>query len=64
MKTKTIRTSLSIDFYPDEDLLANGMSEEEMIDYFKETFLDDVAEGIMRNYLTADSVDVEIINED
>lgn len=60
---KTIRVSLATDFYPDEDLLAEGMTEAEMIDYFKESFLDDVAEGILRNYITSDQVDVEIINE-
>jgi len=61
---KTIRVSLAMDFYPDEDLMAEGMTEAEMIDYFRETFLDDVAEGILRNYLTIDEVDVEFINED
>jgi hypothetical protein len=61
--SKVIRVSLAMDFYPDEDLIADGMSEEEMIDYFKETFLDDIAEGIMRNTITNDSVDMEIIND-
>ena len=60
---KTIRVSLAMDFYPDEDLIAEGMSEEGMIEYFKESFLDDVAEGILRNHLTTDLVDVEIIND-
>jgi hypothetical protein len=61
--SKVIRVSLAMDFYPDEDMIADGMSEEEMIDYFKETFLDDIAEGIMRNTITNDSVDMEIIND-
>lgn len=61
---KTIRLSLSMDFHPDEDLIAEGMSEQEMVDYFKETFLDDIAEGIMRNYLTSDLVEAEFIDGD
>jgi len=52
-----------MDFHPDEDLIAEGMSEQEMVDYFKETFLDDIAEGIMRNYLTSDLVEAEFIDE-
>lgn len=60
--SKVIRISIAMDFYPDE-YGDTELSPEEQLDYFKETFLDELAEGIMRNNITTDSVDVEVINE-
>ncbi len=60
--SNTIRVSLSMDFYPDE-YGDTEMSTEEQIEYFKETFLDELAEGIMRNHITPDNVIAEVINE-
>lgn len=60
--SKTIRISIAMDFYPDE-YGDTEMSPEEQIDYFKEIFLDELAEGILRNNVTTDHVDVEEINE-
>jgi len=60
--SNTIRVSLSMDFYPDE-YGDTEMSTEEQIEYFKETFLDELAEGIMRNHITPDNVVAEVINE-
>lgn len=51
-----------MDFYPDE-YGDTEMSTEEQIEYFKETFLDELAEGIMRNHITPDNVIAEVINE-
>jgi len=62
--SKVIRVSLSMDFFADEDLITEGMSEAEMIQYFKETFLEDISDGIIKNYLTTDEVEAEFINED
>jgi hypothetical protein len=61
--SKVIRVSLSMDFFADEDLITEGMSEAEMIQYFKETFLEDISDGIIKNYLTTDEVEAEFINE-
>ncbi len=61
--SNTIRVSLSMDFYIDEDPTAEELSPEEQIEYFKEVFLDDLAEGIMRNHITPDNVIAEVINE-
>jgi len=52
-----------MDFFADEDLITEGMSEAEMIQYFKETFLEDISDGIIKNYLTTDEVEAEFINE-
>ena len=61
--SKVIRVSLAMDFYPDEDMITEGMSEAEMIQYFKETFLEDISDGIIKNYLTTDEVDAEFVND-
>ena len=61
--SKTIRISISMDFFADEDMITEGMSEAEMIQYFKETFLEDISDGIIKNYLTTDEVDAEFIND-
>jgi hypothetical protein len=58
--SKTIRLSITMDFYPDE-YGDTEMNEEEQVEYFKETFLDELAEGIMRNNVTPDLVEVDII---
>ena len=60
--SKTIRISISMDFYPDE-YGDTELSPEEQLDYFKETFLDELAEGIMRNNVTPDNLDVEVLDE-
>ncbi len=60
--SNTIRVSLGMDFYPDE-YVDTEMSTEEQIEYFKETFLDELAEGIMRNHITPDNVIAEVVNE-
>ena len=61
--SKTIRISISMDFFADEDMITEGMSEAEMIQYFKETFLEDISDGIIKNYHTTDEVDAEFIND-
>ncbi len=49
-----------MDFYPDE-YGDTEMNEDEQVEYFKETFLDELAEGIMRNNVTTDHLEVDII---
>ena len=61
--SKTIRLSLAMDFYVDEDPTAEELTPEQQIEYFKEVYLDELAEGIMRNYIEPDNVTVEVINE-
>ncbi len=58
--SKTIRISITMDFYPDE-YGDTEMNEDEQVEYFKETFLDELAEGIMRNNVTTDHLEVDII---
>ena len=52
-----------MDFYVDDDELMIEMTPDERIDYVRETFLDYLAEGIMKNYINPDSLDVEVIDE-
>lgn len=57
-----IRTSITFDYYPDEDELMQGMTEEEQLTYCKESMIEDIYSFIKYNEL-ADAVDVEIIND-
>lgn len=61
--SKTVRLSLSMDFYVDEDEVAAELTPDEQIEYFKEIFLDELAEGIMRNYVEPANIDVELLDE-
>lgn len=62
--SKQYKLSLSMTFtdeYIDE--IAEPMTEEETVEYFKTIFLDDIAEGINGGFLVEEYVDVEVINE-
>lgn len=59
--SKVIRTSIVFDYYPDEDELLMDMSEEEQLQYCKETMIEDIYSFVKYNEL-ADAVDVEIVN--
>ena len=61
--SKTVRLSLSMDFYVDEDEVAAELTPDEQIEYFKEIFLDELSEGIMRNYVEPANIDVELLDE-
>lgn len=62
--SKVVRVSISFDYYPDEDelILENNWTEEELIDYYKTSYVDDIYSYVKYNELY-DAVDVEIINE-
>lgn len=62
--SKVVRVSISFDYYPDEDelILENNFTEEELIDYYKSAYVDDIYSFVKYNELY-DAVDVEIINE-
>jgi hypothetical protein len=59
-----VRVSISFDYYPDEDelILENNFTEEELIDYYKSAYVDDIYSFVKYNELY-DAVNVEVINE-
>ena len=61
--SKVIRVSISFDYYPEEDelMLDRELSEEEMIEYYKSCYIDDVYSFVKYNELY-DAVEVEVIN--
>ena len=61
--SKVIRVSISFDYYPDEDELIqeNNMSEEELIEYYKSSYMDDIYSMVKYNELY-DGIQVETIN--
>jgi len=62
--SNVVRVSISFDYYPDEDelILENNFTEEELIDYYKSAYVDDIYSFVKYNELY-DAVNVEVINE-
>lgn len=62
--SKVIRASIAFDYYPDEDeLIQEGsMSDEELIEYYKSCYIDDIYSFVKYNELS-DAVEVEILPE-
>lgn len=62
--SKVIRVSISFDYYPDEDeLIQEGnMSDDELIEYYKSAYIDDIYSFVKYNEL-ADAIDVQILSE-
>ncbi len=61
---RVIRVSISFDYYPDEDelMIENNFTEEELIDYYKSAYVDDIYSFVKYNELY-DAVSVEILPE-
>ena len=59
--SKVIRTSITFDYYPDEDELMSDMSEEEQLSYCKESMIEDIYSFVKYNEL-AEAVEVDIVN--
>jgi hypothetical protein len=56
------KVSISFDYYPDEDelMLENNFTEEELIEYYKSAYVDDIYSFVKYNELY-DAVNVEIL---
>jgi hypothetical protein len=59
--SKVIRASITFDYYPDEDDLMSDMSEDEMLEYAKSSYIDDIYSFVKYNEL-AEAVSVEVVN--
>jgi hypothetical protein len=61
---RVVRVSISFDYYPDEDelMIENNFTEEELIDYYKSAYVDDIYSFVKYNELY-DAVSVEILPE-
>ena len=59
--SKVIRASIGFDYYPDEDELMSDMSEDEMLEYAKSSYIDDIYSFVKYNELAA-AVSVEVVN--
>lgn len=62
--SRVIRVSISFDYYPDEDELIqeSNMTEEDLIDYYRSAYIDDIYSFVKYNELN-EAVNVEVINE-
>jgi hypothetical protein len=60
--SRVVRVSISFDYYPDEDelMLENNFTEEELIEYYKSAYVDDIYSFVKYNELY-DAVNVEIL---
>jgi hypothetical protein len=59
--SKVIRASITFDYYPDEDELMSDMSEDEMLEYAKSSYIDDIYSFVKYNELE-EAVSVEVVN--
>jgi hypothetical protein len=59
--SKVIRASITFDYYPDEDDLMSNMSEDEMLEYAKSSYIDDIYSFVKYNELE-EAVSVEVVN--
>ena len=60
---RVIRVSIGFDYYPDEDelVLENNLTEDDLIEYYKDLYVDDIYSFVKYNELR-DAIDVEVIN--
>jgi hypothetical protein len=60
--SRVVRVSISFDYYPDEDelMLENNFTEEELIEYYKSAYVDDIYSFVKYNELY-EAVNVEIL---
>ena len=59
--SKVIRASITFDYYPDEDDLMSDMTEDEMLEYAKSSYIDDIYSFVKYNELE-EAVSVEVVN--
>jgi hypothetical protein len=59
--SKVIRASITFDYYPDEDDLMSDMTENEMLEYAKSSYIDDIYSFVKYNELE-EAVSVEVVN--
>jgi hypothetical protein len=59
--SKVIRASITFDYYPDEDDLMSDMTEDEMLQYAKSSYIDDIYSFVKYNELE-EAVSVEVVN--
>jgi hypothetical protein len=61
LMNKVIRASISFDYYPEEDELMSEMTEDEMLEYAKSSYIDDIYSFVKYNELE-EAVSVEVVN--
>jgi hypothetical protein len=59
--SKVIRASITFDYYPDEDDLMSDMTDNEMLEYAKSSYIDDIYSFVKYNELE-EAVSVEVVN--
>jgi hypothetical protein len=59
--SKVIRASITFDYYPDQDDLMSDMTENEMLEYAKSSYIDDIYSFVKYNELE-EAVSVEVVN--
>jgi hypothetical protein len=59
--SKVIRASISFDYYPEEDDLMSDMTDDEMLEYVKSSYIDDIYSFVKHHELD-DAIIVEVVN--
>lgn len=59
--TKVIRASIVFDYYPEEDNIMTDLSEDEQLDYVRESMIEDIYSFVKYNEV-AETINLEVIN--
>ena len=60
--SRVVRASISFDYYPEDDEMMDNMTDAEILEYVKSSYIDDIYSFVKYNEL-ADAVEVEILSE-
>ena len=58
--SRVIRASITFDYYPDEDPIMENLAEEDLVDYVKGSYIDDIYSFVKYGELSH-AVNVEIL---
>ena len=60
--SRVVRASISFDYYPEDDEMMDNMTDAEILEYAKSSYIDDIYSFVKYNEL-ADAVEVRILSE-
>lgn len=61
--TQVIRASISFEYYPEEDELMSDLTEEERLEYVRETVADDIRQMGYEWPMLENSIEIEVVDE-
>lgn len=60
--SRVVRASITFDYYPEDDEMMDNMTDAEILEYVKSSYIDDIYSFVKYNEV-ADAVEVEVLSE-